>query len=267
MHKWFEIFRTGKHTDSAGRTKEWTEQDLDNIVSSYNPAQHEAPIVIGHPKDDAPAYGWIHALKRSGDRLLALPSRLLPLFTEAVKNGLFKKRSVALNPDGSLRHVGFLGAASPAVKGLADPEFNQTTPEPHIYEYQELTGADDLLKQLEETQAINEKLEQMLKDENTLKAQLEAELNKLKEDFTFAELDTFLNGKIDEGVITPGQKEELYRLGVLLFEKDGVSKLMEFVSALPKQITLNEIAVKPRQPRSASDIMAEEIRRKTPAAH
>ncbi len=267
MYKWFEIFRTGSHTDSAGRTKEWTEQDLDNIVSSYNPAQHEAPIVIGHPKDDAPAYGWIHALKRSGDRLLALPSRLLPLFTEAVKNGLFKKRSVALNPDGSLRHVGFLGAASPAVKGLADPQFNDAPADAHIYEYQEHAASDELLKQLEETRAINEKLEQMLKNENTLKIKLEEELIKLKEEYAFSELDSFLNGKIDEGVITPAQKDELRQLGTMLFEKDGVTKLMEFVSALPKQVTFGEIAVKPQQPRSPSDLMAEEIRRRTPAGH
>lgn len=267
MYKWFEIFRTGRHTDSAGRTKEWTEADLDNIVSSYNPAQHEAPIVIGHPKDDAPAYGWIQALKRSGDRLLALPSRLLPLFTEAVKNGFFKKRSVAFNPDGSLRHVGFLGAASPAVKGLADPQFNDAPPDAHIYEYQESSASDELLKQLEETRAINEKLEQMLKNESTVKEKLEEELSKLKEELTFSEFDFFLSGKIDEGVITPAQKDELRQLGTMLFEKDGVPKLMEFVSALPKQVSFGELAVKPSQPRSVSDQMAEEIRKRTSAHH
>ncbi|MBV6512346.1 MAG: hypothetical protein FMNOHCHN_01843 [Ignavibacteriaceae bacterium] len=263
MHKWFEIFRTGKHTDSAGRTKEWTEADLDKIVSSYNPAQHEAPIVIGHPKDDAPAYGWIQALKRSGDRLLALPSRLLPLFTEAVKNGFFKKRSVALNPDGSLRHVGFLGAASPAVKGLADPQFNDAPADAHIYEYQEHNASDEFRKQLEELRALNDKLEQMLKNETASKTKLEEELGRIKEEYTFSGLNTFLDAKIDEGVITPAQKEDLQQIGAMLFEKEGVPKLMEFVSALPKQVTFGEIAVKPEQPRAASDIMADEIRKRT----
>jgi hypothetical protein len=40
-----------------------------------------------------------------------------------VRRGLFKKRSAAFYNDGTLRHVGFLGAMPPAVKGLADVAF------------------------------------------------------------------------------------------------------------------------------------------------
>ncbi|MEG8946610.1 hypothetical protein [Rosettibacter firmus] len=121
--KWFSIFKTGKHTDSSGNTREWTEADLDKIVENYDPKKHEAPIVIGHPKTNAPAFGWIEKLKRVGDTLYALPKQLANEFVEMVNKGLFKKRSISLYPDGTLRHVGFLGAQPPAVKGLPDVEF------------------------------------------------------------------------------------------------------------------------------------------------
>ncbi len=122
---WFEIFRAGTHTDSAGDTQDWTEEDLDKIVSSYNPGYHEAPIVIGHPETDSPAYGWIEALKREGDRLLAKPRELIEEFKDWVNRGLYKKISIALYPDLSLRHIGFLGATPPAVKGLANVRFQE----------------------------------------------------------------------------------------------------------------------------------------------
>ena len=120
----FEIFKTGSHTSDKGVTKDYTEDDLNFIASSYNPTDSEAPIVIGHPVDNAPAYGWIESLKVVGDKLMAKAKQVVPEFTEALKNGLYKKRSISLDKDGKLRHVGFLGAAAPAVKGLADIQFN-----------------------------------------------------------------------------------------------------------------------------------------------
>jgi hypothetical protein len=123
MNDWFEIFRTGTHTDSSGNISDWTEEDLDKIIRLYDPAHHEAPIVIGHPEHDSPAYGWIEALKREGDRLLAKPKQLVEDFKDWVRKGLYKKISIALYPDLALRHVGFLGAVPPAVKGLATAQF------------------------------------------------------------------------------------------------------------------------------------------------
>lgn len=118
-----QIFKTGKHTDSAGIEREWTSADLDKIAASYNPSTHEAPVVIGHPKDNAPAYGWVEKVWREGETLWAGLKDLVPEFVDLVKQGLFKKRSISLYPDLTLRHVGFLGAMPPAVKGLADVAF------------------------------------------------------------------------------------------------------------------------------------------------
>lgn len=123
MKDWFEIFAAGSWIDSQGRQKTYSREDLDKIVASYDPGNHEAPIVIGHPANNHPAWGWIAGLKRVGDKLLALPRGVVDEFAEMVKKGLFKKRSISLNPDLSLRHVGFLGAVPPAVKGLEDIRF------------------------------------------------------------------------------------------------------------------------------------------------
>jgi len=120
-----EVFKTGKHTDRKGNSRNWTVADIDKAVASYDPAYHEAPVVLGHPEDNAPAYGWVSGLKRAGDKLMASLKQLDPAFVEAVKAGRFKKRSVAFYADGSLRHVGFLGAMPPAVKGLADAAFSE----------------------------------------------------------------------------------------------------------------------------------------------
>lgn len=120
-----EIFKAGTHTDSAGNTRAWTEKDLDAIADKYNPDHHEAPVVIGHPKDNAPAFGWVEGLERKGSVLYAQLKDLVPEFVEAVKKGLYKKRSISLYPDMTLRHVGFLGAMPPAVKGLADVAFSE----------------------------------------------------------------------------------------------------------------------------------------------
>jgi hypothetical protein len=123
--KWFEIFKAGTHTDSSGVERKYTEKDLDTMVSKYNPSEHEAPLVIGHPKTNDPAYGWVEKIKRVGDRLLALPKQVVPEFEEMVEKGMFKKISMSHYPNMTLRHVGFLGAVPPAIKGLKDIEFNE----------------------------------------------------------------------------------------------------------------------------------------------
>lgn len=122
---WIEIFKTGTHTDSRGRTKTFTEEDLDRTMALYDSKQHESPVVIGHPKDNAPAWGWAAELRRMGNTLQAKLHDIAPEFREWVKQGRFKKRSASFYPDGSLRHIGFLGAQPPAVKGLPDVAFSE----------------------------------------------------------------------------------------------------------------------------------------------
>lgn len=126
---WKEVFKAGTHTDAGGNTREWTESDLDEIVNTYNDQKkkekHDAPVVVGHPTDNSPAYGWVESLKRTGTTLLAKFRNVDSQFQDLVNQGRYGKISIALYPNKLLRHVGFLGAIPPAVKGLAAPKFKE----------------------------------------------------------------------------------------------------------------------------------------------
>lgn len=127
------IFRPGRHVAMSGQVLEFTEADLQAAAAAYDPAVHEAPIVVGHPKTDAPAYGWVGGLEYGEDGLHAVPAQVEPEFAELVRAGRFKKVSASFYPPAHpgnpapgayyLKHVGFLGAAAPALKGLKQVEF------------------------------------------------------------------------------------------------------------------------------------------------
>jgi len=128
-----DIFRAGTQTDMHGRQVTIDRTELAAIAASYDPAKHEAPLVVGHPKLDAPAYGWVKGLRVEGDILVADTHQVDPAFAASVNEGKYKKKSASFllpasptNPaPGSyyLNHVGFLGATAPAVKGLRDAQF------------------------------------------------------------------------------------------------------------------------------------------------
>ncbi len=122
-----EIFKTGKQVASNGQTINFSEEDLKLIAEKYNnQSDHQAPLVLGHPKDSAPAYGWVKNLEAVGDTLYATLESVSKEFIGWCKDNLYKKRSASFYPDLLLRHVGFLGAVPPAVKGLEDFNFSET---------------------------------------------------------------------------------------------------------------------------------------------
>jgi len=135
-----EVFKAGTWTDSSGNTRTWTEEDLDRIVKQYNSQkEHEAPIVIGHPKDNAPAYGWVERLEKRGQSIWAKIKPTVQEFVDWVKQGLYKKVSISLYPDLLLRHIGFLGAMPPAVKGLQVPQFSDAEYSEYIMDFRKWT--------------------------------------------------------------------------------------------------------------------------------
>lgn len=133
--KTIQIFKPGKHITAGGDALNFSESDVLAMVAAYDPATHEAPIVVGHPKHDGPAYGWIKSLSFAEGILNAEPHQIDVDFAEMVDKKRFKKISASFyhpespsNPKPGayyLRHVGFLGAQPPAVKGLRNPEFKE----------------------------------------------------------------------------------------------------------------------------------------------
>lgn len=132
-----EIFIAGTRADNSGKEVTITPDDLNAIAKGYNPSFHEAPIVIGHPDDNAPAYGWVKSLSTKGDKLYAEFGEMDEGFVSLVKSGRYKKLSASFYPpkhpsnpkpdNWYLRHIGFLGALPPAVKGLSPVSFNDNS--------------------------------------------------------------------------------------------------------------------------------------------
>jgi hypothetical protein len=143
--KKIHIFKTGTHTSAAGTTHDFNESVLQDAANVYDPQLHEAPLVIGHPKDNGPAYGWVQTVNFDEGNVSVTPHQVNADFAEMVQSGAFKKISASwytadhpANPKpGSLylRHVGFLGAQPPAIKGLEPVEFKDN--EDKVLEFEE----------------------------------------------------------------------------------------------------------------------------------
>ena len=121
-----EMFRAGPQISSTGQKLVFTENDLDQVVGSYDPIHHEAPLIIGHDQEDGtPALGWVRKVWRKGQELWG-KVELTPKAEQLIKDGVFKKVSSSFylpeaetNPTPgklSLRHLGLVSI--PAVKGL-----------------------------------------------------------------------------------------------------------------------------------------------------
>lgn len=111
--------------------------ELAASATGYDPAVHEAPLVIGHPQHDTPAYGWVQSLAFSEDDpefpgLYAQLAKVNPDAADMVASGAMGKISARFytptakaNPRPGiyyLRDVGLLGAQPPAIKGLKPPQ-------------------------------------------------------------------------------------------------------------------------------------------------
>lgn len=265
MEHWIELFRAGTHTDSSGKTQTWTEEDLDTIVAKYDPSTHEAPAVIGHPKDNAPAYAWVESLKRDGKSLWGKFKQVLPEFAEAVAQGSYKKRSIALYPDMTLRHVGFLGAQPPAIKGLKDIAF-ASGDECITIEFSESTEVGD--DKDEQIKALQAQLETSKQNEAALETKfaeasasvltkeeaankLKIELDAIRNETRGKEREVFVDALIAQGKLTPAMRQMAIdvisicdAVGMWTFaegESSASEKVEEFLSSLPKVITFGEM--------------------------
>jgi len=297
--KSLDIFRTGRHTDTNGTTAYFTEADLQASAEAYDPHLHEAPLVIGHPRTDAPAYGWVHRLLHQGDRLQAIPHQVDPQFADLVNQGRYKKISAAFyNPDSPrnpkpgvwyLRHVGFLGAQPPSIKGLASASFTDGEEGVMIFE-EEVAKASSLSTLLHsvvdmlvgahqpvptfagsesypapapaEPPKPSQKEEIVMPTQEELAAR-EAALKQREEELAAREAATraiefqaYAEGLIQQGKLLPCHRSLIINLLSSLSGKDTIAfdegdkkvtmtkadALKKFLSELPKQVELSEVA-------------------------
>lgn len=131
--KTIDLFRAGTRTALSGEQVTITAADLVASAAAYDPALRAAPLVIGHPKIEDPAYGWVKELQADGGRLVAIPEQVEAQFALIVNEGRYRNVSAEFykptspsNPKPGvwyLKHIGFLGAAPPAVEGLRPVSF------------------------------------------------------------------------------------------------------------------------------------------------
>lgn len=268
-----EIFKPGTFESMEGQTLNFTAEDVAATVAAYDPALHKAPFVIGHPKTDDPAYGWAASLSLSDDGVvLAEPEQVHAEFAEGVNNGNYPKISTSFwppehsaNPVPGVwypRHIGFLGGAAPAVKGLRPASFSSDDDGVVTVSFSET-----LQPNLERDMSTNKNLdkdkqkEASFAERETALAAREAEIAareaKVAEQARAAktaEIASFAEGLVSEGKLLPAEKEGVVSLlqgmaeeqvvsfaeGAGTVEKSGPEFLREFLTALPERVDFAE---------------------------
>lgn len=126
-------FYAGTHTATDGKQYTFSEADVADLVASYDPQVARAPMVVGHPKIEDPAYGWAASFSLNGTNVFATPEAVEPQFAQMVNDQRFPNISLSVylpdspgNPKPGHfypRHIGFLGAAPPSLKGMQRAQF------------------------------------------------------------------------------------------------------------------------------------------------
>lgn len=277
------IFRVGTHRTVNGRAIVFSEEDLAATVAAYDPAVHEAPVVVGHPKTDDPALGWVSGLKCVGLRLEADFRQLDPAFAEAVEAGRYKHVSAAFyapdsprNPKPGvyyLRHVGTLGAVPPSVKGLGpltfaeddtvfiafgedDPADTPQKEEPMDKKTDPSAENAELRRRLDEMKARMEKQEtDRLHADNVSFAEglvASGKLTAAHRDIVAATLDALGTPKEDGTLIAFGEGEE---------EGPLAERFRAFLSSAEPQVMFSEFAVDGTSAPKESPLVADAKRR------
>jgi len=232
---WIEIFKTGLHTDSNGQTQEFTAEDLDKIVQTYNTqikedASNAAPVVKGHPESNAPSYGWVAQLARRGTTLLANLKDLSQDLVEDIRQKRFQKVSISLYPNLMLRHIGMLGAATPAVKGLKPIEFTDDFSE--FPDENEIDNISEFQSEL-----------QTLKNENSI---LKTKLIEYEEQIATANFKEFSEKIFQKGKLPSNLKPQLIDLlsAIHYIDNQGnlTKKLIDFIEKITTIAPLGEFA-------------------------
>ena len=204
---WIDIARTGTFTAGNGKKATFTAGGFDRLIDGFDGGQRRIPLVFGHPKDNAPAYGWVEALRRSGNILQAKFKQVHEDVKTLVDNGNFKNVSVSVSPDLSfLHHVGLLGAVQPAIPGLKEVSFADSA-DCLTFEF----SADELQ---EEIARLKEEVAQ-------LKAQLDAQQSREEEKDRESKLER-LKDTVNQGKISPAEFALLEPFAMALLESDSM---------------------------------------------
>lgn len=277
------IFKAGVHTSGSGLTRTYSAAELSAMAAAYDPQRFGAPLVIGHPQDNTPAYGWVQRLEVVGDDLFAEVAGIDPLLLDAIRVGMYRKVSASLylpeslsNPvPGTLylRHVGLLGGAAPAVKGLTPVTLAEA--EAGVAEFTEALdfcrnpseqGGSDMSDVNPELADLKARVAAMAAENASLKAAAEAAaaaLHQHQREAVHAEHAAFAQGMAKAGQLTPAlvpvlvtTLDHLAQSQASFAEGDQhkplAQALREALATLPAAIPMGELAADHGEPPGAA---------------
>lgn len=232
-----EIFSAGKWNGD-----DYTERDLDDMVSAFAAVGFEPPLKLGHNaqqeaalmQDGAPALGWVGRVYKQGTKLVADFKELPQKLYEAMKRGNYKRVSSEVywnyTSNGKtfprvLKAVALLGADIPAVTNLEAITGLYKEGE-NSYKVYETKQEDKNMAELEE---LKTKLAALTADKEALEAknkELDTEKTKLAADKAEAEtklsqrdaevkaekIKAFLSDQKKAGRVLPAFEKELEAL-------------------------------------------------------
>jgi hypothetical protein len=118
---WVKGLYPGTHTAMSGAQVTFSPADITSHVNAVkaqlSPGMARPPLVKGHPKHDDPRVGSVVDVELRDDGAAWYKvDELAPAFAESCWQGEYVYSSPKLNRDGSLRHLGALGAWNPSLK-------------------------------------------------------------------------------------------------------------------------------------------------------
>lgn len=192
-----------------------------------------------------------------------------------------------------LKAVSFLGASIPQVKGMESVEFKEgesdvyefsiETEDENVETFSEedveelkntISNLQTQIAQFKEDAKKQETIKSLksqvkdltielakFKDEAAGKEELAKELKEIKDNLRNKDFNEFIDKQIDAGILTPANKDAVFSI---LQDLDNIKKFDEssnsidifksFISALPKQVEFDEIALKNAKKKSNDDL-------------
>lgn len=231
LGKPFEICRPGTFVDANGRQVELSEAALREMATCYNPKLRRAPLVIGHPKMDDPAFGWVKELDYRDGALVALSEQVDQDFAGAVQDGRYANRSASFYvPDAAsnptpgrfyLKHVGFLGARQPAVDGLKPLEFSALEGDDAHDLVVSMAGWEAAYRQRVQQEVETESTVSLAAFEQQVRQSERQRINRARD------VKEFCDAMVSRVIIRPGEKEAFVALAETLAGDDAVIQFGE----------------------------------------
>lgn len=229
-----KFFSTGAQT---GNSKVFNDSDLEEIKNNYNSQLHEnkdkAPLVIGHPSNDSPSFGWVDKIEKVGNWLVANIIDTSKEIIDKISDNQYKYVSASIRDNNTLKHIGLVPVAQ--VKGTEILEFtDKENDKCYIFDFNEFRGKEmeEKIKELEKIIADKDKLisdlekktsdfSESIKKQNTEIDSMRKSISDIHQKAKQKDINDFCEKMLIEGKLTPAEKElELKTLTALSYVND-----------------------------------------------